>query len=83
MAAGLELRDQTLPQAQRQLDDLAAGLATALTDTSTVPARSAEPAATIDLRRGMQAGNTLTFPVTAANGSVRNVILVASASVQR
>ncbi len=30
---GIELRDQTLPQAQRQLDDLAAGLSSSLSDT--------------------------------------------------
>ena len=76
LAAQLELRDKTLPQAQRQLDDLAAGLASALTDTS-VTGTVAGGAATIDLT-GIQAGNTLTVPVTAPDGSVRNVTLIAS-----
>lgn len=76
LAAQLELRDKTLPQAQRQLDDLAAGLASALTDTP-VTGTVASGAATIDLT-GIQAGNTLTVPVTAPDGSVRNVTLIAS-----
>ncbi len=78
LAAGLELRDTTLPQAQRQLDDLASGLAGSLTDntvTGTVTANSAA----IDLT-GIQAGNTLTIPVTLSNGSVRNISLIASTS---
>lgn len=76
LAAGIELRDQILPQAQRQLDDLAGGLASALTDkavTGTVTGSSA----TIDLT-GIKAGNSVTIPVTAADGSVRNVTLIAS-----
>ncbi|MBA9060743.1 MULTISPECIES: flagellar hook-associated protein FlgK [Methylobacterium] len=75
LAAGIELRDQTLPQAQRQLDDLAAGLASALSD-KTVTGTSNGTQTSIDLT-GIQPGNTLTFPVT-VNGTVRNVILVAS-----
>ena len=76
LAAQLELRDKTLPQAQRQLDDLAAGLASALTDRS-VTGTLSNGAATIDLT-GIQAGNALTVPVTAPDGSVRNVTLIAS-----
>ncbi|MCJ2123733.1 flagellar hook-associated protein FlgK [Methylobacterium sp. J-077] len=76
LAAGIELRDQILPQAQRQLDDLAGGLASALTDKS-VTGTVTGSSATIDLT-GIQAGNSLTIPVTAADGSVRNVTLVAS-----
>ena len=76
LAAGIELRDQILPQAQRQLDDLAGGLASALTDKS-VTGTVAGSSATIDLT-GIQAGNSVTIPVTAADGSVRNVTLVAS-----
>ncbi|MCJ2137568.1 flagellar hook-associated protein FlgK [Methylobacterium sp. J-026] len=75
LAAQLELRDQTLPQAQRQLDDLAAGLASSLTD-KTVTGTSDGTSATID-PTGMKAGNTITIPVT-VNGAVRNVILIAS-----
>ena len=76
MAAQLELRDKTLPQAQRQLDDLAAGLASALTDRTATGTVSGGTA-TIDLT-GIKAGNALTLPVTAPDGSVRNVILIAS-----
>lgn len=76
MAAEFELRDSTLPQVQRQLDDLAAGLASALTD-KTVSGTVAGTGASIDLA-GIQAGNTLTLPVSLPDGSVRNVILVAS-----
>lgn len=76
IAAGLDLRDATLPQVQRQLDDLAAGLAGALTDR-TAAGTVAGTGAGADLA-GIQAGNTLTLPVTAPDGSVRNVILIAS-----
>lgn len=79
LAAEFELRDQTLPQAQRQLDDLAAGLATALTNKQVSSTANANGSATIDLS-GIQPGNTLTIPVTTSNGTVRNVILVASAN---
>lgn len=78
IAANLELRDTTLPQVQRQLDDLAAGMASALTDTSTTGTVGGT-GATTNLS-GMQAGNTLTLAVKAADGSIRNVILVASNS---
>ncbi|TXN07855.1 flagellar hook-associated protein FlgK [Methylobacterium sp. WL103] len=76
IAANLELRDTTLPQVQRQLDDLAGGMASALTDTSTSGTVSGS-GSTTDLS-GMQSGNTLTLAVTAADGSTRNIILVAS-----
>lgn len=76
MAAQLELRDSVLPQVQRQLDDLAGGLASAMTD-KTVTGTVSGTAATIDLS-GIQAGNSLTLPVTLPDGSVRNVVLVAS-----
>ena len=77
LAAEFELRDQTLPQAQRQLDDLAAGLATALTNKQVTATQGAGNSATIDLT-GLQAGNTLTIPAS-ANSTGRNIILVASA----
>jgi flagellar hook-associated protein 1 len=76
LAAQIELRDQTLPQAQRQLDDLAAGLSTALTNTSTTGTLTSG-ATTISVG-AMKPGNTLTFPVTDTTGTVRNVTLVAS-----
>ncbi|WP_457107729.1 flagellar hook-associated protein FlgK [Methylobacterium sp. P5_C11] len=78
LAAEIEMRDQTLPQAQRQLDDLAAGLSTALTNTTTTGTYSGtDTQVTVPT---MQPGNTITFPVTDNNGAVRNVTLVASAT---
>ena len=74
LAAEFELRDTTLPQAQRQLDDLAAGMATSLTNKTV--SSTANPAQ-VDLS-GIKAGNTLTIPVTFTDGSVRNVTLVAA-----
>ncbi|MFC6738489.1 flagellar hook-associated protein FlgK [Methylobacterium tardum] len=80
LAAEFELRDQTLPQAQRQLDDLAAGLASSLTDKQVTATQATQntgtATATIDLT-GFQAGNTLTIPAN-ANSTGRNIILVAS-----
>ncbi len=79
LAAEFELRDQTLPQAQRQLDDLAAGLATSLTNKQvTATQGTTGNSATIDLT-GMQPGNTLTIPAS-ANSTGHNIILVASNS---
>ncbi|MCJ2015361.1 flagellar hook-associated protein FlgK [Methylobacterium sp. J-076] len=78
LAAEFELRDTTLPQAQRQLDDLAAGLATSLTNKSVTGTVSGNTAS-IDLS-GIKAGNAVTIPVTFNDGSVRNVTLVASTS---
>ena len=77
MAADLALRDTVLPQAQRQLDDLASGLARSLTD-KTVTGTANGSGYTLDLS-GIQAGNALTVPVQLSDGSVRNVTLVASA----
>ena len=74
LAAEIEMRDQTLPQAQRQLDDLAAGMATSLTNKTV---SSTTNPAQVDLS-GIKAGNTLTIPVTFTDGSVRNVTLVAA-----
>ncbi|MGE8125929.1 flagellar hook-associated protein FlgK [Methylobacterium sp. NPDC080182] len=78
LAAEIEMRDQTLPQAQRQLDDLAAGLSKALTNTATTGTYSGTD--TQISVSTMQPGNTITFPVTDNTGAVRNVTLVASAT---
>ncbi|MEG9529468.1 MAG: flagellar hook-associated protein FlgK, partial [Hyphomicrobiales bacterium] len=78
LAAEFELRDQTLPQAQRQLDDLAAGLASSLTNTGTTGTLGSSGDTQITVS-AMQPGNTITFPVTDSTGAVRNVTLVASA----
>jgi len=78
MAAELELRDTVLPQAQRQLDDLASGLARSLTDKS-VTGTPNGAGTQIDLS-GIQAGNAITIPVSGPDGSLRNVTLIASAN---
>lgn len=77
MAAAIEARDSILPQAQRQLDDLAAALASAMSD-KTVTGTASGSGIGIDLD-GIQPGNTLTLAVKAPDGSVRNITLVASA----
>ena len=76
IAAEVDLRDTILPQAQRQLDDLASGLARSLTDKTVAGTKSGTGYA-VDLS-GIQAGNSVTIPVKGADGSVRNVTLVAS-----
>ena len=77
IAAAVELRDTVLPQAQRQLDDLAAGLARALSDrsaTGTAPADGTKNALDIDLT-GLSSGNAVTLTVQ-DGGVQRNLILV-------
>lgn len=77
IAAGIGLRDDTLVQAQRQLDDLAAGLARAVSDrsvTGTAASGAGGSGVDIDLT-GLQAGNAVTLRVQTAAGP-RNVILV-------
>ncbi|KQP04031.1 flagellar hook-associated protein FlgK [Methylobacterium sp. Leaf93] len=80
LAAGIELRDTVLPQAQRQLDDLAAGLSRSLSDTSAVgtPASTTTGAGfDIDLT-GLSAGNAITVSLKDDKGAQRNLILVPS-----
>jgi flagellar hook-associated protein 1 len=79
LAANLELRDTVLPQAQRQLDDLAAGLAGATTQTTTA-ASVAGGAATLDLSGLKQPGDKITLQVAGPGGVTRNIILIASDS---
>ena len=78
LAAGIELRDTVLPQAQRQLDELAAGLSRSLSDRSAVG--TAVTAGTsrgfdIDLD-GLKAGNAVTVSVRDAAGTQRNLVLM-------
>ncbi len=76
IAAGLEMRDVTLPQAQRQLDDLAAGLSRSLSDRQATGTASGTVAGgfAVDLS-GLQAGNAITVATT-VNGVAKNVIIV-------
>ena len=82
IAAYVELRDKTLVQAQSQLDQFAASLSSALSDTTT--AGTAVPPATTGAPSGfsldvssMQAGNTinLTYTDTTTN-TKRNITIV-------
>jgi flagellar hook-associated protein 1 FlgK len=71
IAGYLEMRDQTLVQAQGQLDQLAAGMASALSDTTTDGTgvtSGAQAGFDVDIG-GLQAGNTvsLTYTDTATN----------------
>ena len=78
IAAAVELRDGVLPQAQRQLDDLAAGVARAMTDrVATGTAASDGSGTDIDLT-GLSAGNAITLTVQDSGGTQRNLILVPS-----
>ena len=74
------MRDTTLPQAQRQLDDLAAGLSRAMSDrvaTGTAASESGKAGFDIDLT-GLSAGNAITLTVQDASGTQRNLILMPS-----
>ncbi|MFE1601302.1 flagellar hook-associated protein FlgK [Methylobacterium sp. ID0610] len=78
IAAALTLRDDTLVQAQRQLDDLAAGLSRAMSDkavTGTAATGAGGSGFDIDLT-GLQAGNAVTLGVRTASGVARNVVLM-------
>lgn len=77
IAAAVELRDTVLPQAQRQLDDLAAGLARSMSDrvaTGSKPADGTAGALDIDLT-GLSSGNAITLTVQ-DGGTQRNIILM-------
>lgn len=80
LAAGIELRDTILPQAQRQLDDLAAGLSRSLSD-KTAPTKAVTTSVgagfDVDLT-GLKAGNTITISLKDASGAQHNLILVPS-----
>ena len=70
IAAGLKLRDQTLVQAQTQVDQMAATLASSLSDQTTAGTAVAGPPSGFDLNTSnMLPGNTinLTYTDTATN----------------
>jgi flagellar hook-associated protein 1 FlgK len=71
IAAYLEMRDRTLVEAQTQLDELAAGMARALSDRTiggTAVTSGAQTGFDVDLS-GMLAGNTVKLTYTDAGGS--------------
>ncbi|KQP40731.1 flagellar biosynthesis protein FlgK [Methylobacterium sp. Leaf104] len=84
LAAGVELRDAVLPQAQRQLDELAAGLSRSLSDRSAAGTAVTSGTSTgfdIDLG-GLSAGNAVTVSVRDAAGTQRNLVLMPYTSDQ-
>ncbi|MBR0995597.1 flagellar hook-associated protein FlgK [Bradyrhizobium japonicum] len=78
IAADLKLRDQTLVQAQDQIDQLAATMASALSDKTTAGTTVSGPPAGFDIDlAGAQPGNTATFTYTdTATNTQRQVTLV-------
>jgi flagellar hook-associated protein 1 FlgK len=80
LAAYIEMRDKILPQAQAQVDELAAGLSRALSDATRAgtAATGVAPQAGFDVDvAGLQAGNTIKFNFTdTATGKVHDVTLV-------
>lgn len=80
--AGLvEVRDQTLPRAQTQLDSLAAGLASSLSDKSVQGTPAASGAATgydLDLS-GLSNGNSFKVSVTGPGSAARTLTFVKTA----
>jgi flagellar hook-associated protein 1 FlgK len=78
IAADLKLRDQTLVQAQTQIDQLAATMSSALSDKTTAGSTVSGPSAGFDLDvAGAQPGNTvnITYTDTTTN-TQRQVTLV-------
>ncbi|MBX9932316.1 MAG: flagellar hook-associated protein FlgK [Methylobacterium sp.] len=76
LAAGIELRDTILVQAQTQLDDLAAGLARTFSDKTVVGTQTTSGGFELD-PSGMQVGNAITIPVNVGGKDIF-VTLVAS-----
>ncbi len=85
IAADLTLRDQTLVQAQTQVDQLAATLSSSLSDTTTAGTAVAGPPAGFSVdTSGMVAGNTVNLTYTPAGTSTQqqiSIVNVADSSV--
>ncbi|MGX4803654.1 flagellar hook-associated protein FlgK [Bradyrhizobium guangdongense] len=77
IAADLKLRDQTLVQAQNQVDQLAATMSSALSDKTTAgtPVSGSPAGFDIDLS-GAQPGNTVNLTYTDSTNTQRQVTLV-------
>jgi len=78
IAADLKLRDQTLVQAQNQIDQLAATMSSALSDKTTAGSAVSGPPAGFDIDLGgALPGNTATFTYTdTATNTQRQITLV-------
>lgn len=77
IAADLKLRDQTLVQAQNQVDQLAATMSSALSDKTTAGSPVSGPPAGFDIDlAGAQPGNTVNFTYTDSTNTQRQITLV-------
>ncbi|MET4804211.1 flagellar hook-associated protein FlgK [Bradyrhizobium sp. LB11.1] len=77
IAADLKLRDQTLVQAQSQVDQLAATMSSALSDKTTAGATVSGPPAGFDIDlAGAQPGNTVNLTYTDSTNTQRQITLV-------
>jgi flagellar hook-associated protein 1 FlgK len=77
IAADLKLRDQTLVQAQQQVDQLAATMSSALSDKTTAGTAVSGPPAGFDIDlAGAQPGNTVNITYTDSSNTQRQVTLV-------
>ncbi|MGJ5136827.1 flagellar hook-associated protein FlgK [Bradyrhizobium oligotrophicum] len=77
IAADLKLRDQTLVQAQTQVDQLAATMASALSDKTTAGTAVTGPPAGFDVSTsGLLAGNTINLTYTDSSNVQRQIKVV-------
>lgn len=77
IAADLKLRDQTLVQAQNQVDQLAATMSSALSDKTTAGTPVSGPPAGFDIDlAGAQPGNTVNITYTDSTNTQRQITLV-------
>jgi flagellar hook-associated protein 1 len=77
IAAYLEMRDQVLPQAQAQLDEIAAVMASALSDRSVAGTPVVGPPAGFDLDTGLlSAGNAIRLTYTDPAGNQRRISII-------
>src|SRR6266702_3389685 len=77
IAADLKLRDQTLVQAQNQVDQLAATMSSALSDKTTAGSTVSGPPAGFDVDlAGAQPGNTVNLTYTDSTNTQRQITLV-------
>lgn len=77
IAADLKLRDQTLVQAQNQVDQLAATMSSALSDKTTAGTPVSGPPAGFDIElAGAQPGNTVNLTYTDSTNTQRQITLV-------
>ena len=84
IGADLTLRDQTLVQAQAQVDQLAASISTALSNQTTAGTAVTSPQAgfSVDISKLTQPGNTINFTYTDASNTPHNVTIIDDPTAQ-